>query len=80
LKLAQYGDGARRLRRFNGQKPETRGTSSPLTFFTLMRRKRRAPLAPDSCRSILQWQTKPVFVSFQDSRVTILARNKTGVG
>ena len=43
-RLVQSGDGARRSRRFNNQKQDARGMPSPLAYFTLKRRERRAPL------------------------------------
>jgi hypothetical protein len=52
LRLAQLGDGARRLRRFDDPMAEARKTHSPLAFFTLKRRERRAPRAPEKCHSI----------------------------
>jgi len=54
LRLAQYGDGARRSRRFNDQKHKLLGKPSPLAFSMLMRRERRAPLAPNSCHPVLR--------------------------
>jgi hypothetical protein len=44
LRLAQSGDGARALARFNSQFHEAHKIRSPLAAWTLKRRERRAPL------------------------------------
>src|ERR1019366_7684713 len=54
LRLVQYGDGARRSRRFNVHKQAARKMPSPLALFMLKRRERRAPLTPESCHPILR--------------------------
>jgi len=54
LRLAQYGDGARALARFNVQSCSARKTPSPLADRTLKRRKHRAPLALPPCHCIVR--------------------------
>src|SRR5450756_371116 len=54
LRLAQYGDGARALARFNAQSCMARKTPSALVYRTLKRRKRRAPLALPPCHRIVR--------------------------
>jgi hypothetical protein len=54
FRLAQYGDRARHSRRFNDQKQELLEKPTPLAFFTLKRRERRAPIALNSCHPVLR--------------------------
>jgi predicted neuraminidase len=54
LRLAQWSDGARRLRRFNAQIKSGSGISKVALQWTVKRRERRAPQAPNVCHSILR--------------------------
>ena len=55
-RLAQYGDGARALARFNAQSCGARKTPRPLVFWTVKRSRvrNRAPLAPPPCHYIVR--------------------------
>jgi hypothetical protein len=44
LRLAQYGDGARALARFDVQKHKAHKMPNPVELGTLKRRERRAPI------------------------------------